>query len=124
MRTIALTKFATMEVISAYCAPMTARDASADDHWTVVGSFFIPAEIDAQLEVVGVVSEDGVTLKSRLYDVTDVAAVAGSDVEITTTVPTRATSTPVLLQPGHVYQIQMTVVGDAGQAVMYAGAMV
>lgn len=115
MRTIALTTTVQAEVISTFAAPASQIDAVAEEPgWYVVGSFFLPVTATAKLEAIGSVSEEGLVMSVRLFDVEDAAPVDSTTVEISSNETTRATSSAVELTGGRQYQVHAQVIGESG----------
>ncbi len=113
-RIIGLTNENQVEIISAYSAPEFQIPAVEDEPgWYVIGGFHLPVSSSAMLDVIGLVSEDGLTLSARLFDLNTNAVVSGSLVEITGTFDTRALSGSVELTGNRLFQIQAQVVGPA-----------
>lgn len=115
MRTVALTTGQSVEVISAYAAPMTPIDAvTASPGWVVVGAFRVPVSAKGRLEIVGLLSDAALSMTVRLFDLTTVAGVGGSIAQIDgATLDTFARSGVFDFVGGHVYQVQAEVVGSA-----------
>ena len=113
MRTIALTDGQSVEVISSFSAPTKNIAAVlAEPGWYVIGAFRVPVEAKGRLEVVGILSAAGLTMRVRLYDLTAVAVVGGSLVELAGfTADTWAASGTFIVPGGHVYQVQAEVIG-------------
>jgi hypothetical protein len=117
MQTLGLTTEQFIEVISLYSAPQTPIAAvAAEPGWFVIGGFFMPASATIRLDLIGSVSDDSLTLSTRLYCVTDgfAGVVGGSLVSLATVVDTRQLSSAFTLEGGRLYQVQAQVVGDAG----------
>ena len=112
MKGFGLTSRPSIEVLSAYSAPQDDIESVATTPgWHVVGAFPMPLTAELRLELVGLVSEAGLTMRARFFDVTDNAPVASSDASITATVDTRALGPVIELEGGHLYQIQVEVTG-------------
>lgn len=103
----ALTGASSTEVVSAYAAPsMVIPSVLATPGWYVVGEFFLPLSADARLDVIGHVSENGNELHVRLFDMTALAPVSGSQVTITEEASTRRLSGVLSLTGQRRYQVQ------------------
>lgn len=99
------------EVVSAYAASrQTIPSYIEDPSWQVIGAFFLPLTGDARVDALGSVSENGLTLKVRLFDLTTLLPVPG-EVVIVSTSPTRALGPVVGLTGGRSYQIQAMCTG-------------
>lgn len=116
MRTIKLTEGKLIEVISPYAAPARAVDAvAASPGWTVAGTFRVPLDAAGRLEVVGLVSSASLTFRARIYDLTAAAVLSGAYVEMVgPVVDTFGASGITAIPGGHLYQVQVEVVGAAG----------
>lgn len=107
MRTIALTQSPQIEVISAFSAANQQVPAvNGASGWFVIGSFYIPITSLVKLEVVGLVSDAGLTMNVRLFDMTSAAPVSGTAVDVTALVDQRVVSGRVELAGGRLYQFQ------------------
>lgn len=114
---LALTKEETIEILSLYATsnrPILA--VAVEPGWEVIGTFPFPVTADIRLDVTGVVSDDSLTLTTRMYCVTDgfVGEVSGSRVLLTSTIDAQAYSSQFTAVGGRLYQIQAQVVGNAG----------
>jgi hypothetical protein len=112
MKGFALTSRPSFEVLSAYSAPQQdIESVAATPGWHVIGAFPMPLTSALHLEMIGLVSGAGLTLRARFFDLTANAPVAGSDVSLTATVDTKVNGPTVELTGGRVYQIQAEVTG-------------
>lgn len=117
MQGFALTLDQIIEILSVYATPEVYLEAVATTPgWTVIGGFPMPATADLRVDLMGSVSEAGLTLRVRLYCVTpgDVGVVSGSEVALTSLTDVQAFSGVVTLQGGRAYQFQMEVTGASG----------
>jgi hypothetical protein len=122
MEGIGLTMTDQIEIISAYTATnQTIAAVAAEPGWLVVGAFNLPIGSAARLQIIGEVSDPSLVMNVRLFDMTAVAPVSGSNASLATTVDSTATSGVITLMGGREYQIQAEVVGNAGAA--YFGSM-
>lgn len=124
---IGLTTENEVEVINAFTATNQQLPVvAAEPGWYVVGSFWLTASALARLDVVGCVSNDGNTLRVRLFDLDpDVnAPVAGSQVEIEDAIDTHVVSTPLQLTGRRIYQVQAEAIGPDGFAVVKSAQLV
>lgn len=112
MKGFALASRPSLEVLSAYSAPQAdIESVAATPGWNVVGAFPMPLSAALHLEMVGLVSEVGLTLRARFFDLTANAPVASSEASLTATVDTKVAGPTVELVGGHLYQIQAEVTG-------------
>jgi hypothetical protein len=112
---IGLSAGTTVEIISAYTATNQQLPAvPAEPGWYVVGTFYLPISARARLEIIGSVSDAGLTLRGRIFDMTDGAEISGSHAETSSVLDDRETSGFVDLTGGRVYQIQAEVIGPSG----------
>ena len=114
---LALTKEETIEILSLYATsnrPILAR--AAEPGWEVLGTFPFPATADIRLDVTGVVSDDTLTLTTRVYCVTDgfVGEVSGSRVSLSSTIDVQGYSSQFTLVGGRLYQIQSQIIDNEG----------
>lgn len=108
----ALTGATQVEVVAAYSGPQRVIPAVLETPgWYVYGAFFLPLDCDARLDVEGQVSATGNTLRLRLFDMEEAAAVSGSTVQITEEALTRRLSGVVALTGQRTYQIQAECIG-------------
>lgn len=115
MTTPGLTSDSTIEIISAYTATnQTIAAVASAPGWHVVGLFFLPVNATCRLEALGGVSDDSLVMTVRLFDLTAVAAVSGSEATIDKIADERETSGVITLAGGRNYQIQAQVLGGAG----------
>ncbi len=118
-QTIAVTESPMVEIISAFAVANQLIEAVAEEPgWYVLGAFFMPLTSQARLEAIGLVSEAGITMRARLFDLTEIAPVSGTVVVIEETVDTRKRSGSVELHGGRIYQMQCEVIGDEGFGVL------
>jgi hypothetical protein len=112
---------------------LSASNASQDDipsvaatpGWFVVHAFYLPVSVALRLELIGLVSEAGLTMRARFFDLGVNAPVASSEASITATTDTRALGPLVELTGARLYQIQVEVTGGGGAeqvGVVRAGA--
>lgn len=117
MQGFKLTDEQVIEILSVYATAEQTLDAvAATPGWNVIGAFTMPATAKLRLDVLGLVSDVALQLRSRLYDVTagSVGAVSGSEAIITSTTDAQAFSGVVTLTALHTYQIQTEVTGALG----------
>jgi hypothetical protein len=127
MQTIALTTSPQVEIISAYATTnQTLPAVSASPGWYVLGAFFMPVTHDVRLETIGVVSHAGLTLRVRLFDLTEAKPISGTLVELTELVDTRRRSGLVNLKGNRAYQVQAECIGGgpSGFAVVKTATLV
>jgi hypothetical protein len=86
---------------------------AATPAWYVIGSFYAANAETANLEILGCVTDGGLSLNARLFDVTAKAVVAGSSATITALIDGRAVSSSFSLIAGHLYQMQAECVGGS-----------
>jgi len=121
MRTIALTNDKTVEIVSGYAAPIQSiNTVPQGPAWYVVGAFYVPATERGAVEIIGSVTEPGVELHVRVFDLTLCAPVEGSVATLSAMVDTRALSGVFDLRGGHLYQFQAEVIGPSGFASLKA----
>lgn len=114
---IGLTTGTQVEIIAAYSA--SHREILAVDTtpgWYVVGAFQMSATAKVRLELIGSVSDTGLVLRARLFDVDLGEPVSGSTAQLSTDVDSRALSGVFSLTGPKLYQIQAEVTGDSGDA--------
>ncbi len=112
MKGFGLTSRPTLEVLSAYSAPQQdIESVAATPGWHVIGAFPMPATAELRLELIGLVSGAGLTLRARFFDLTAGAPVAGSEASITATTDTLQLGPVVELTGGHLYQMQAECTG-------------
>jgi hypothetical protein len=117
MQGLGLTTDQIIEILSVYATAEQTIDAvAATPGWNVLGTFSMPASAKLRLDVIGLVSDGSLQLRSRLYCVTPgaVGAVSGSEAVITSMMDVQAFSGVVELTGGRLYQIQSEVTGNAG----------
>ncbi len=112
----ALTTANSADVVAAYSAPKTVITAVASGTgWNVIGEFYLPLTVTAQLDVVGLVSDADLTMTARLWSVADKAAVTTlGTVATSSTSAVRLLSARNSLTGDRRYQIQAQVVGSSG----------
>jgi len=116
-----LTAAEIIEVISTFTATEQAIPAvAASPGWYVVGAFKMRATMLVYLAGVVSVSHASLTLRARLFDLGELLPVA---IQLSTQslVDVYASSGEAELVGGHVYQMQIEVVGNAGE--QYFGSM-
>ena len=102
------------EVLSAWTVPATVVPGVASGTgWQTLGEYYLPGDVDARLDCTGLVSASGLTMTMRLWDTVTKQAVPGS-VEISSQVPQRKLGPRVSLAGLQTYQVQVQVVGAAG----------
>lgn len=106
-----------VEVLSTFTAANQFVDAVADEPaWWNIGAFYFPYSTVVSIELIGLVSDAGVELKARLFDVAAAAPVSGTETEVIDgTTPERVLSGAVDLPGGKVYQMQAQCIGDPGE---------
>lgn len=110
-----------VEVISTYTATEQAIQAvTASPGWYVVGAFKMRASLNVFLSGVVSVSDASLTLRARLFDLTDKVPVP---IQLATQsiIDAYASSGSAELVGQHIYQMQIEVVGNAGE--QYFGSM-
>jgi len=110
-----------IEVISTYTATEQAIMAvAASPGWYAVGAFKMRATLAVFLGGVVSVSHASLTLRARLFDLTAAVPV---EIQLATQelVDTYTSSGEAELVGGHIYQMQIEVVGNAGE--QYFGSM-
>jgi hypothetical protein len=101
-----------IEILSAYSAAHDdVPSVAATPGWFVIGTFYLPTTVVLRLELIGLVSEAGLVMHGRFFDLTAMAPVASSDASITAVVDTRALGPLVELVGQRNYQIQVEVTG-------------
>ncbi len=114
MEGYALTKAPSFDVVSAYASSRAqVPGVATTPGWRVIGTFFLPLDGDARLDVLGFVSSGGLTAKVRLFDLTSLQPVAG-EVTFSGTTPARTLGARVSLSGQRNYQIQAECVGATG----------
>ncbi len=109
-----LTKADSFEVVSAYASSRAeVPGVAASPGWTVIGSFHLPLDGDARLDVLGFVSSGGLTARVRLFDLTSLVPVPG-EVVVSALSTTRTLGPRVTLSGGRNYQIQAECTGATG----------
>lgn len=115
MEALKLTADELIEVLSTYTATEQAIPAvGTTPGWYVVGAFRMRATLDVVMAGVLCVSHSSLTIRSRLFDVTDRVPVA---IELATqsTVDAYVQSGAAELEGLHIYQMQIEVTGNAGE---------
>lgn len=118
MKSFETTRSSAVEIISAYSTQnqlVSAQDA--EEAYFVIGSFFLPLNVEARLEVVGLVSS-GQSMTVRVYDVTALAAVGNMNVTVVSESEARKVSGVISLTGGHIYQFQAQVLGVDGYGIV------
>lgn len=116
MEGYALTQATQFEVVSAYASARTQVPAVAESPgWHTIGAFWLPLDGLARLDVIGAVSESGLALRVRLFDLATGAPVPGEAV-VSATATTRALGPTAQLTGQRTYQIQAECVGAVGSA--------
>lgn len=97
-------------------APILA--VAAEPGWNRIGTFPIPSDTPARLDLIACVSDPSITLTVRLYNITpgSVGEVIGSRAAITSMTEARAFSSNFKLLANNTYQVQAQAVGNAGDA--------
>lgn len=114
---LALTTQQVIEILSLYSAAQQSIVAVAvAPGWNVIGAFPMPTDADIRLDVIGSVSDASLTMTTRMYCVSPgfVGPVSGSSVQIASTTDVEVFSGVFTLQGGRLYQVQVEVVGAAG----------
>ena len=104
------------EVVVTYtAAQQTVQGVASGTGWTVVGGFEPSSNVEARVEIVGSVSKPGLTMTARVWEVAgDASGALGGAANISTESPSSAQlASPVTFQAGRIYQLQVSVVGDA-----------
>lgn len=114
MSGFAVEKVTSLEVVAAWVAPKRVVPAVASSPgWYVMGEYYLPKSTMAQLDAVGAVSHESLTLRVRLWDTTAKAVVQGG-VSITSVAGTRIKGARVSLTGGRTYQVQAECTGGSG----------
>jgi len=104
-----------LEVLAAYCSPQYEVPAvTVSPGWHVVGGFYLHATATLRLELIGLVSQSGLTMRARLFDLATnlpVASIAPSISGSVSTTEQRVVSAQAELTGGRTYQIQVEVTG-------------
>lgn len=114
---LALTTEQVIEILSMYSSSAQSIVAVVTEPgWNVIGAFPMPTTADIRLDVIGSVSDPALTMTARLYCVTpgSVGEVSGSRASIASAIDTEVFSAQFTLQGGCLYQVQVQVVGAAG----------
>lgn len=113
-----------VEVIAAYSASnQQIPGVAAAPAWVVIGAFYMPMTSDVRLEAIASVSDAGLVLTCRLFDVDGAAPVSGSDTPATSsTVDGRMLSGAFALPGGKVYQVQAQCIGNSGESAIIRSA--
>lgn len=105
---------ATVEVVAAWAVPLSTVPAvSSGTGWVSLGEYFLPKSCTAQLEVLGLVSFEGLELTVRLWDTQAAAPVNGAVVTRSAS-PVRLLGSKVELPGNRTYQVQAQCV-DTGE---------
>lgn len=113
MEGIALTTDELVEVLSTYSALEQAIPAVASaPGWFVVGAFKLSSSVRAAIGLIASVSDESLTLTARIYDLTTLSSVGSVTLQSKT--DQHVTSGGMNLVGGHLYQMQIQVVGGAG----------
>lgn len=120
MNTLSLTDTAEIEVLATYAAPEKAIPAvAAEPGWYVVGAFRMPVASDVRVEAYGSVSDASLLLRVRLFSLTEVEPVSGSEATTSSTIDVRMLSGLFNLAAGE-YQMQAEAVGGVGEGLFGA----
>jgi hypothetical protein len=114
---LALSLEQTIDILSLYSsAAQSILAVATEPGWNVIGAFPMPTSADIRLDVIGSVSDPSLTLTARVYCVTAGYAgeVGGSRVLIASTIDVQAFSNKFRLTGRRLYQVQVQVVGNAG----------
>jgi hypothetical protein len=104
-----------LEVITTFSATEQAVPAvAATPGWFVVGAFRMRASMRILLSAIVSVSDTALTLRGRLFDLTAAVPVP-IFLSTQSMVDEYVQSGPAELTGGHVYQMQVEVVGDGGE---------
>lgn len=117
MQGFELTTEQVIEVLSVYATAEQAIPAvTASPGWFVIGGFTMPAGADVRVDLLGSVTDAALTLRCRLYCVTEgfVGEVSGSTAQLSTTEDSQVFSGVFALTGGRSYQFQAEVTGDEG----------
>ncbi len=117
MNGLPLTDKAELEVLTAYAAPeQPVLAVEETPGWFVVGAFHMPLKAQVRLELIGSVSEEGLTMRARLFCITEGALgpIAASVFSLDDTITARALSATFELVGGRDYQMQVEVTGAVG----------
>lgn len=114
---------ASVEVLSAYYSPQgTVPAVATEPGWYVLGGFFLAKSTQARLDVLGLVSQEGLICTVRLFDLKAAIPIA-HPVVLTSQTATRVLGDQVGLTGDRNYQIQAQCVGgesDADFAVLHS----
>lgn len=115
MSGFAVEKVKTLEVVAAWTVPKTVVTAvAAAPGWVNLGEYFLPKPVDsAFVELVGLVSANGLTLHLRLWDTVSGVPVNGA-VSTTSRSPARVVGERISLPGNRTYQVQAQCVGAVG----------
>lgn len=116
MKGFALTTVPGLQILSTYSAPQDdIESVAATPGWEVVGAFYLPIAAALRIELVGMLSAAGLTMRARVFDVTAAAPITTSYASISATTEARAVSGVLQLAGAHIYQLQVEVTGATGQ---------
>ena len=122
-QSIGLTGEAIVEVINGFtAAEQVVAAVAAEPGWTVVGALWVPVDVTAQLELIGLVTDAALAMTARLYNATDAAIVSGTAVSTSSLVDERKVSGAVVVAGGKLYQVQVEVVGPVAGLGVVRGA--
>ena len=114
MMTLSLTDATEIEVLATYAAPEKVILAvTLDPGWYVVGAFRMPVTSGVRIEAYGSVSDASLLLRVRLFSLTTVLPVSGTEATTSSTVDVRMLSGLVSLAAGD-YQMQAETTGGIG----------
>lgn len=120
MNTLSLTDTAEIEVLATYAAPEKVIPAVASEPgWYVVGAFRMPVPSDVRIEAYASVSDPSLVLRVRLFSLTEVEPVSGSEATTSSTVDVRILSALFTLAADD-YQMQAEAVGGVGEGLFGA----
>lgn len=104
-----------IEAVAAWVVPQTVLTATATaGTWYVLGEYYLPTTVSVSLDVTHQVSSALLTLQTRLWDVTDEAAVSNALVSTSSVPAVRTLSPAVELAGARRYQVQSRCYGSAG----------
>lgn len=106
-----------VELVTSYSAAnQQIPGVASPPAWVVIGAFYMPLEATTVLEAVASVSNAGLAVKLRLFDVGAAAPVSGSDTaETSSTTDVRIVSGAFLVPGGKVYQYQAQCIGSTSE---------
>ncbi len=117
MEGLALTLEQSIEVVSMYSSSAQSVIAVATEPgWNVIGAFPMPATALIRLDMIGSVSDALLVMTARAYCITPgaVGEVSGSRVVLASVTDVRVLSGSFSLTGNRLYQVQVQVVGAAG----------